>query len=805
MTFGAEPSSPPDPLSGGRWLPLGLRAVVTRTRLLVAAVLLSGAVGVRGAAWIVPLPDGFFTSGSKVVSYGDGSFAHVFLSPDDKWRISVRDDEVDPKYLQALLQLEDQRFFSHSGVDFRAAARAAWTNFLRGRVVSGASTLTMQLVRVREPRPRTVFSKLVEAFRAWQLEARYDKRAILGFYLTYVPYGRNLEGIEAASIAYFGHRAKRLSPDEIATLLAVPQNPTQRHPSPKNRHRLRAARDRLAERLAPVLAGERSTEDVVKEVKRAAVVTRMKPFPRRAAHAAYWLASDRFADGARTGRIPTTLDRGTQRIAAAAMREAGARVRDLGIHNGAAVVVDHATAEVRALVGNFDFWSPGHGAQIPGFDRPRSPGSTLKPFLYALALDRGEVLPEHLVADVPHRYGTYAPKNYDGRFDGLVRLEDALARSLNVPFVDMLASLGVEAFIGHLHAWGVDSLVSESGFYGLSAAIGGLEVSPLELAGLYAMLAQGGRYRPVTLSPSDDEPVPMFAEGVAYLTQRALRSRDRPDFPARRRWSGVPPQVHWKTGTSYGHRDAWAAGSDDRHTVVVWLGNFDNRPSRHLVGADAAGPVMFDILEALSAGRPPAELPSPPEDLTRVEVCRFSGHRPSHACPHKVYAWALTQRVPTEVCPYHVAIDVERETGLAMRPGCRKGRHFDRQAFLRLPSSIRRWMSAHRRDLPAPPSWAKGCAAASDAVDPPVITSPAAGQTALMIPGVEAARQEIPLEAESQAQQLSWFVDGKYVGTTSADQPLWWAPVPGRHEVVVVDESGTSSARAFRVAGRVGG
>ena len=758
---------------------------------------------------VVPLPPDFLASSSRVIEYRDRSFAHVFLSVDEKWRIATTVDDVDPRYLEALIRLEDRRFRSHGGVDMLAIVRAGWTNLTRGHIVSGASTITMQLVRVREPRPRTLGSKLIEVYRAWQVEARFRKDEILGLYLTYVPYGRNIEGIEAASLAYFGHRPRRLSPDEIATLLAVPQNPSRRYPSPSNRARLRRARDDLAARLTTAdpgsgigeggasrswLAPSRDGRAVLEEVRRARVVARLLPFPRHALHASYWL---RRRDPAQ--RVETTLDRGIQKTAQTIMQHAASRLSDLGIHNGAAVVVDHATAEVRGLVGNFDFWDARHAGQIPGFARARSPGSALKPFLYALAIDRGQVLPEHRVPDVPQRFGTYAPKNYDGRFSGLVRLEDALARSLNVPFVDMLADLGIEAFIGHLETWGVQSLVDDPGFYGLSAAIGGLEMTPLELAGLYTILARNGRYRGLRVQPGPTDERPAFAPGTAYLTQRALRLRDRPDFPSRYRWSGVPPQVHWKTGTSYGHRDAWAAGSDDRFTVVVWLGNFDNTPSRHLVGADAAGPIMFDMLEALSTGRPPVPPPPPPTDLSRIEVCRFSGRRPTRACPHRDHVWALTQHAPTASCAYHRVVDVDLQTGLALRPGCRQGRPFQTRSFLQLPAKVRRWLDAHRRDLPAPPSWADGCAPSTSDHAAPAITSPAVGQVALLIPGVPADRQEIPLEAESRSARLSWFIDGRFLGTVKAGAPLWWPPAPGTHEVVVVDETGASGRRRFRV------
>ncbi|MEM7678796.1 MAG: penicillin-binding transpeptidase domain-containing protein, partial [Myxococcota bacterium] len=584
-----------------------------------------------------------------------------------------------------------------------------------------------------------------------------DKKSILALYLTYIPFGRNVEGVEAASVAYFGHRPDRLSPDEIATLLAVPQNPSRRYPHPENQKRLRNARDRLAARLAGSMAPERTNAaELVAEVERTPVVHRLRPFPRHAHHAAYWLK------GPRSGAtIETTLDGGIQKMVSSVMTEAGERYRPLGIHNGVAVVVDHASVQVRALVGNFDFFSH-RGGQIPGFDRPRSPGSALKPFLYALAIDSGRILPERLVADVPRRFGTYAPKNYDGKFEGLVRFEDALARSLNVPFVDLLAQIGVETFVGHLSSWGVHSLRKAEGHYGLSAAIGSLDITPLEMAGLYAMLARKGRFRPLTVQPGYERDRPVFAPGTAFLTQRALRLRDRPDFPSRQRWSGVSPKIHWKTGTSYGHRDAWAAGSDDRFTVVVWLGNFDNQPSRHLVGAEAAGPLLFDILEALSTGRDADDVPAPPEDLTRVKVCRFSGHRPSDACPHQGFVWALRRNVPTEPCPYHLSIDVDKDSGLAVRPGCRANVDYETRAFLRVPSSIRRWLSEQRRDLPAPPDWSPACSATQLADAPPQITSPGAHQTWWMLPGIAADKQEVPLQAESVARRVSWFINGLF-------------------------------------------
>ncbi|MCB9655854.1 MAG: transglycosylase domain-containing protein, partial [Deltaproteobacteria bacterium] len=294
-------------------------------------------VVVWGAAWVVPLPGDFFIEGSRVVAFRDGTTAHVFLSPDDKWRIPVALADVDPHYLDALFAVEDQRFFQHGGVDGIAIVRALVTNVLAGRVVSGASTITMQLVRVREPRPRTLLSKAVEAFRAFQIEARYEKRTILEAYLQYIPFGRNIEGVEAASLAYFGHRANALSKSEIATLLAVPQSPSARVPSPSNVDRLTEARQSIARRLSDVgvFTGDDAALDLIASTP---LPRRLRSVPRRAPHAALWL-SERL--GHADERLVTSLDANVQVMVEGTFARAKAGFRDLGIHNGAAVVVDH--------------------------------------------------------------------------------------------------------------------------------------------------------------------------------------------------------------------------------------------------------------------------------------------------------------------------------------------------------------------------------------------------------------------------------------------------------------------------------
>ncbi len=744
----------------------------------------------------IPLPDRD-DGWSVVVEYRDGRPAHVFLSPDEKWRLQVSLDRVDPKFVESLVALEDKRFWSHDGVDPVAIGRAIWTNVTRGRRVSGGSTISMQLARLLEPRPRTVPNKLIDMFRAMQLDLRLTKHEILEGYLARTPYGENVEGVESAAWAYFGHAAQHLTPLEIATLLAVPQGPARFAPSPVNEARLRARRDAVLGKL--VEAGVFPEVDVraaLADAESTAPPDRLRPMPRDAPHAAVSLRA-RHPDQT---RIRSTLDAGAQALVE---REVGLRAPELrrkGIFSGAIVVVDHRTREVVALAGSLDFADTLHGGQIAMFERPRSPGSTLKPFLYALAIDRGLALPGYLVSDVPSQYGTYRPRNFDGDWAGLVTLEDSLSRSLNLPFIDLLGRLGVEHFISELERMGVSVARAVPGQYGLSLIVGGIELTPLEIAGLYATLAEDGNYRPLRLVDTDPitPDAPIFATGSAFLTRQTLSKKDRPDFPRRRDIQGLPPEIHWKTGTSFGFRDAWAVGSGPVYTTVVWTGNTDNKPSVELVGSEAAGPMLFDILEGLAdRSRSPAPL-TPPDDLAEIEVCAYSGHVPTDACDHRVKVLARLHSVPTTPCPYHQAYDVDRATSLAVLPACRLPDHaYDRKSFVMLPSSVNAWLAERHRAVPDAPVFAEGCTA--EAGGAPVMIAPSEGQIVTLIPGMPARNQSVPLAVSTRAASVSWFVDGELVGTAGASERLYWTPTPGVHEVLVADDTGRKARRKLDV------
>ncbi len=773
-----------------------------RTRSIVALTMLGVALLAFAFAWWLPLPARVRADVSPIVRWQDGQVAHAFLASDDRWRLPVSPETIDPNYLVALLALEDERFWWHPGVDPIAVLRAVGQNLAAGEVVSGASTLTMQVARMAEARPRTMRSKIVEALRALQLEVRLSKSEILRAYLQLVPYGGNYEGVHTASWVFFGHGPDELSPAEISLLLAIPQDPNHRTPGRASARAVRAARDRVARRLAAAEAFSPgnppvSQQEILTRVLETPVPSEGASLPRGAPHAASWIRGHNRAKGT---DVTVSLDATVQGLAESVLERSRALANDHGVWNASIVVVEHKTGEVRALVGGFDFWSDDPAAQIPAFSVPRSPGSALKPSLVALAIDDGRVLGDTRLVDIPVSFGAYAPRNYDSRYEGLVRVDDALSRSLNVPFVGLMQQVGVQRFLNLLRRAGVSSISSNPDVYGLSVITGGIEISALELAGLYATLANSGLYSPLVMEPVPHAPdsIRVLSPGAAWLVRRILRLRDRPDFPQRAHVSAVPREILWKTGTSFGHRDAWAVGAGRRYTVAVWLGNLDRTPSRWLVGSEAAGPILFDVLEALNDGWSGVSEP-PPDDLTPVEVCALSGQLPGAACPHRTMTMALEAKTPPARCALHKSIEVDAKTGERVGPGCRDGRQTEMRTVVVWPPDVRRWMSEAMSAASLLPPLAAGC---FDRMlrKPPVIRSPEPGLAAVLLPGLPAEEQSVALVADvAGGGEVDWYVDGVWVARVPSAERAWWTPRPGKHEIVAIDQGGRKSHVSLRV------
>ena len=529
---------------------------------------------------------------STLVVDSDGRLLTPFTARDGRWRLPVAVDQVDPRYLRMLVAYEDKRFDSHWGVDPLALMRALGQWARVGHVVSGASTLTMQTVRLLEPRPRTIGAKLIEMARAFQLEARYDKRAILGMYLTLAPYGGNLEGVRAASLFYFGREPERLTDAEAALLVALPQSPEALRP---DRHAAAAlaARGRVLARMTAV--GVLSAQAVAE--------ASAQPIPterRAAAHLAAHLAERLRAGDPSAPLIRTTIDGGLQ-----TQLEAMAQRYQLKLEQGATIallVVENAHRNVRAYIGSGDYFDNGRLGQNDLVQAVRSPGSTLKPFIYGLAFDDLLIHPETIVVDRPMRFGDYAPENFDKRYRGQLTAREALQLSLNLPVVALLNRLGPMRLVGTFEAAGTLLRLPEAvGAPGLPIALGGAGITLADLVTLYAGLADGGSVRPLryTEAAPAGEPVGVMQPSSAWYVTRILADMPPPPGMLAPRNRAQGRMVAYKTGTSYGFRDAWAIGYDSAYTVGVWVGRPDGTFSPGRMGRDAAAPVLFEIFDLL--------------------------------------------------------------------------------------------------------------------------------------------------------------------------------------------------------------
>ena len=598
-----------------------------RTCLLVAGLLLA----VLGGGWIwlrsrCRWDDAALLSRPYSTVFRDrqGGVLQVSLSSRQEWRFRVSLEEVSPRLLDALIAVEDQRFRAHGGVDWRAVARAAVANARAGRILSGASTISMQVVRLSRPDGRGWGDKLRQAMLALDLETRHDKDWILEQYLNLLPFGGNVVGVEAAAMRYFGKRAKDLTLAEAALLAGMPQRPNQFRPD-RFPDEARRRRSYVLQRM--VREGMLAANEAVDAAEQALPVlartgdSRMG-LPPREPQFCQLVAARQPAPGA---CVRTTLDPQAQEQALAALREGVARCQDVA--DGAVVVLDVPTGEVRALVGTLDYSRPGDG-QVNAAVAPRSPGSALKPFLYAAAIEGGTMVPETILEDSPISLPDYRPGNYDQRYRGRVSMADALRDSLNTPAVRVLLDTGVPRALDLLRKCGIASLDRPAEEYGLALALGGGEVTALELAAAYSVLARGGLWIPPRLVLGEDtcSPRRVLAPGVASLVNSVLSERPLPGL--------VGVRMAWKTGTSNGLRDAWCAAYSGSTVIVVWIGNKSGAAAPSLVGIRAAVPVAADLATRLLAGGGTVP-PVVSQDLVEVALCAATGLRAGPSCARR--------------------------------------------------------------------------------------------------------------------------------------------------------------------------
>ena len=777
----------------------------------------------------------FRASYSPVLYDREGRLLGAQVAADEQWRFPGA-GKLNEKYVIALIEVEDRRFRRHLGVDPLAIARAAYQNIRGGRVISGGSTITMQTIRLarashQRTRGRTLPEKFIEAILALCLEMGKSKNQILELYAANAPFGANVVGIEAAAWRWFGRSSEELSWAEASTLVVLPNSPSLIHPG-RNRDALKNKRDALLARLCSrgFFDEETLTLSLAEPLPGEPL-----PLPRLAPHLLTRLVTEAGGTaafkGSRTAALVVTVDRDIQERASAIMNRASARFAENGIMNAACLIINTRTGEVAAYVGNTDSV---HAADVDIVTSWRSSGSLLKPFLYAAMLDSGDTLPSSLVSDIPTRVGSYSPENNTRTYLGVVPADEALARSLNVPAARSLRVYGVDRFARLLRALGVTTLFRPGDEYGLPLILGGAEVTLWDITGLYAGLGRAvynrsGGENPAAFFPpavfhrtdaasSASAATPPISPGAAWLTLEALVWPVRPGEEAHWQEYASARRIAWKTGTSFGFRDAWAIGVTPEWTVGVWVGNASGEWRAELRSAVTSAPALFELFSALDSWHPwhpQAEanaealegnrggwFPQPAAELRQAEVCAYSGFLAGTDCAAVKVADLPRNAPAAKVCPYcrTVVLNLREDRRVTLESGA-AGETVHKKWFVLPPAEewyYRRWNLDYK---PLPPEENSGGGSAASGGNNLALFNPESGAQVYVPRELDGREGRIVFSAAHRSETgiIFWHLDGNYLGSTETFHEMEARPPPGAHTLTLVDGEGNTLTRRFTV------
>ncbi|MEZ4967623.1 MAG: penicillin-binding protein 1C [Saprospiraceae bacterium] len=777
----------------------------------------SAALFVLLLAWLFCLPRPLFDKPlSVVLEDREGELLGARIAADGQWRFPAI-DTVPEKYAACVIAFEDKRFRWHPGVDPFSMLRACWQNIRQGRVVSGGSTLTMQVIRLmRDNPPRTIFQKVLEIFMATRLELGYSKREILGLYASNAPFGGNVVGLEAASWRYYGKRPALLTWAESATLAVLPNSPGLIHPG-RNRNTLLAKRNRLLTALRD--AGVLDETDCALACEEP-LPEEPLPLPQLAPH-----LLDRLSRAQQNGaaRFRTTIDRYLQLRMLDILERRQAQYRGNGVYNLATVIVDVRSGEVLAYVGNVTGAGREHGESVDIIAAPRSTGSILKPYLYALALESGDILPKSLLEDIPTQIGRYKPENYYEQYDGAAPARRALIRSLNVPFVLLLQRYGLERFHFNLQRLGLTTLNKPPSHYGLSLILGGAEANLLDITNVYACMAReldrfydrNGRYdagdfRPPVFMRSDEsasqshlsESTDLLSAGAIWHTFEAMREVERPNSAGEWELFEAGQPVAWKTGTSYGFRDAWAAGVTPRYAVGVWVGNADGEGRPGLVGVASAAPVLFEIFEQLPAS---GWFDPPYDDMLQMPVCRQSGFRAGEYCEADTVRTAKSG-LKAPQCPYHHLLHLDAGGQWQVSSDCESPSGMRHRPWFVLPPVEEYYFKSKNPWYTSPPPFRADClgSQAAQGNNPMQLIYPR-HPTQIYVPvDLDGTLSSTVFEVAHRVPdcEVFWHLDGTYLGSTKTFHQMALQPAIGQHLLTLVDKNGYRLEQRFEIIGK---
>jgi penicillin-binding protein 1C len=811
-----------------------------------------GIIGILFLWYLFCLPSPLFRdSVSTVLEDKNGILLGAKIADDGQWRFPYN-EKVPEKFAKAVINFEDKYFYHHPGINPVSLFRALWQNIKAGKIKSGGSALTMQVIRLsRKNKPRTVLEKIIEIILATRLEISYSKKEILAMYASHAPFGGNVVGLDAASWRYFGRSPAQLSWAEAATLAVLPNSPSLIYPG-KNHEKLLEKRNRL---LVSLWKAEEIDSITCVLAQSEPLPQKPFPLPQLSPH----LLERAVKEGMAGQKVLTTLDASLQEQVKNIVEKYFLKYQENQIFNAATLVAEVNTGNVLAYVGNVssqlsvangneqsttnidqqtDKHDNEHGNSVDIIMSPRSTGSILKPFLYCAMLSDGEILPNTLVPDIPTQIANFSPKNYYLTYDGAVPAKRALARSLNVPCVKMLQQYGVDRFHYYLKKLGITTLDKPADHYGLSLILGGAEATLWDLCSIYASMArklnhsdpsltlpQGERtehdwhslkyFVPKTHHPSS--PLQMGVGRISgewqgtgcdpasiYFTFEAMAEVNRPEIDASWQLFSSSSKIAWKTGTSFGYRDGWAIGITPEYVVGVWVGNASGEGRPNLTGIGTAAPVLFEIFGLLQShsdrGGGLGWFHKPQNEMTQIEVCKESGYRALDICEHKEKQWVQPMGIKTHPCPYHRIIHLDASGKWRVNSDCEDVTNMLHKSWFVLPPAMEWYYKSKNPTYSELPSFRSDCK-----------NSAVVSSMELLYPK-QASKIYVPVELDESTGKtvfsvahrkpettIYWHLDGNYIGSSKGIHQMGLSPEPGQHTLTLVDEFGESISQKFEI------
>ncbi len=716
---------------------------------------------------------------SAIVTDSKGDIIHAYLTADDKWRMKTELAEISPLLRKTIITKEDKYFYSHPGINPIAIVRATAKNIFRMKRTSGASTITMQVARALEHRKRNIFSKIIEMFRAFQLEWKYSKDEILQMYLNLVPYGGNIEGVKSASNLYFNKNPDHLSLAEITALSIIPNRPSSLVPG-KNNGMIVEERNRWLRKFAnDKVFTQKEIEDALAEP----LMAERRTVPKYIPHLAYKLK--------RRGNdiIKTNIELNTQFKLEKITEDHTRALRLKNIKNAAVVVIDNRTHKVVSYIGSSDFKDTTDGGQVNGAAAVRQPGSTLKPLLYALSIDEGLMTPKMMMTDVAVNYSGFAPENYDKNFNGYVTMEYALEHSLNIPAVKSLKSLGTEKLIQKLSDCDFKQIQKDQNKLGLSMILGGCGTTLEELTGLFSAFANDGLYisPAYTQADTNGKRVTVISPAANYMINEILSKVNRPDFPLN--WSATEkmPKIAWKTGTSYGRRDAWSIGYNKRYTVGVWVGNFSGAGVPELSGANVATPLLFKIFNTIDYDSDEQWF-TQPKDCDIRQVCSETGLPPSDHCTNAVTDYYIPLISSAKVCNNMQEIMISPDEKISYCKNCAPEAGYKKKFYKILDGDMQAWFGDRRIAYDKIPAHNAECETVFKE-GAPVIASPSSG-TEYLINKKSPEPLQLVSKTGIDVSKVYWYINNKFYKASNAGEKQFFVPEEGPVKISCTDDKG---------------